>query len=62
MVSDSVAVEPTYGLHPYQRQVLDNLLGALQPDPLNVVPESHRVVAHMPTGAGKDSGRLSHGL
>ena len=53
MVSDTVSVEPTYGLHPYQRQVLDDLLGALRPDPLGVVPESQRVVAHMPTGAGK---------
>ena len=45
MVSDTVSVEPTYGLHPYQRQVLDDLLGALRPDPLGVVPESQRVVA-----------------
>ena len=53
MVSDIVSVEPAYGLHPYQRQVLDDLLDALRSDPLNVVPESQRVVAHMPTGAGK---------
>ena len=53
MVSDIVSVEPAYGLHPYQRQVLDDLLDALRSDPLNVVPESQRVVVHMPTGAGK---------
>ena len=53
MVSDAVSVKPGYGLHPYQRQVLGDLLKVLQPDPLNIVPESQRVVAHMPTGAGK---------
>ena len=53
MASDTVSVKPAYGLHPYQRQVLDDLLDALRPDPLNIVLESHRVVAHMPTGAGK---------
>ena len=53
MVSESVYAKPAYGLHPYQRQVLDDLLEALRPDPLSVVTESRRVVAHMPTGAGK---------
>lgn len=36
---------PAYGLYPYQRQVLHDLLEALA--------ESSRVVAHLPTGAGK---------
>ena len=53
MESDTVSVEPAYGLHPYQRQVLDALLDALRPNPLRVMAESARVVAHMPTGAGK---------
>ena len=53
MESDAFAIEPNYGLHPYQRQVLDDLLTALRSDPLSVVPKSRRVVAHMPTGAGK---------
>ena len=53
MGSEAVSVEPAYGLHPYQRQVVGDLLDALGPDPLTPVPESRRVVAHMPTGAGK---------
>ena len=53
MASETVSVEPAYGLHPYQRQVVGDLLEALWPDPLTAVPESRRVVAHMPTGAGK---------
>ena len=36
---------PAYGLYPYQRQVLHDLLESLA--------ESSRVVAHLPTGAGK---------
>ena len=39
-------VHPQYPLHPYQRQVLDDLLCALSS------PEG-RVIAHLPTGAGK---------
>ena len=53
MVSDTALVEPAYGLHPFQRQVLDDLLQVLRSDPLNIAPESRRVVVHMPTGAGK---------
>ena len=53
MVSDSAQIEPSYGLHPFQRQVLDDLLEVLRPNPLSIVPEDQRVVAHMPTGAGK---------
>ena len=53
MASETSCVQPRYGLHPYQRQVLDDLLEALRPDPRSVVPQSKRVVAHMPTGAGK---------
>ena len=53
MVSDTALVEPAYGLHPFQRQVLDDLLDALSPNPLSIVPEDLRVIAHMPTGAGK---------
>ena len=46
MASDSTLVEPEYGLHPYQRQVYRDILSALER------PE-RRVVAHLPTGAGK---------
>lgn len=53
VVSDALAVEPSYGLYPYQRQVLDELLDALQPRRRSIVPVSRRVVAHLPTGAGK---------
>ena len=47
-VSDvnSDSVTPSYGLYPYQRQVLRDTLRAL------LSPEK-RVVAHLPTGAGK---------
>ncbi|MCY3538919.1 MAG: DEAD/DEAH box helicase [bacterium] len=51
--SDSLAVQPSYGLYPYQRQVLDDLLEILRPGSRDVVPNSRRVIAHMPTGAGK---------
>ena len=30
MESDSLMVQPSYGLHPYQRQVLDDLLEILR--------------------------------
>ena len=42
----SETVNPKYPLHPYQRQVLTDILCALSS------PE-RRVVAHLPTGAGK---------
>ena len=45
-VSDATVVEPSYGLYPYQRQVLAEILRALSS------PE-RRAVAHLPTGAGK---------
>ena len=44
------AVVPDYGLYPYQRQVLHDLLEALEGDGL---AGERRVVAHLPTGAGK---------
>ena len=53
MGSDTVRVEPAYGLHPYQRQVLDDLMGFLRPNPKDIVPASQRAIVHMPTGAGK---------
>ena len=46
VASDTSIVEPAYGLHPYQRQVYRDILTALD------MPE-RRVVAHLPTGAGK---------
>ena len=44
--SHSKIVKPEYPLHPYQRQVLADIIRALS------APE-RRVVAHLPTGAGK---------
>ncbi len=43
---DPGTVSPNYGLHQYQRQVLDDIIDALS------LPE-RRVIAHLPTGAGK---------
>ena len=45
-LSDAAAVKPLYGLYPYQRQVLGDILRALS-------SPTRRVVAHLPTGAGK---------
>ena len=47
-------VEPVYGLHPHQRQVANDLLRYLKP-PREGLLAAHkrRVVAHLPTGAGK---------
>ena len=44
--TDSATVKPEYPLHPYQRQVLADIIRALS------CPE-RRTVAHLPTGAGK---------
>ena len=46
-------LEPIYQLHPYQHQVLDDILAALMPDRGAVVQPQRRAVAHLPTGAGK---------
>ena len=46
-------VTPAYGLHPFQRQVLNDLLAVLIPQSDELVLHGSRVVAHMPTGAGK---------
>ena len=44
--TQSEPIQPSYRLHPYQRQVLRDILSAL------ASPE-RRAVAHLPTGAGK---------
>ena len=44
---------PFYGLHDYQQQVLDDILAAITPVRGAVAQPSRRVVAHLPTGAGK---------
>ena len=44
--TDLVTVKPEYPLHPYQRQVLADIIRALS-------SSERRVVAHLPTGAGK---------
>ena len=46
MFAESETVQPAYGLHPYQRQVLSDTLSALSRG-------SRRTMLHMPTGAGK---------
>lgn len=46
-------VTPNYGLYPYQRQVVSDLLNVLVPRNERLVVNGSRVVAHMPTGAGK---------
>ena len=47
------SVRPSYGLYPYQHQVLDELLDVLVPQRNSWVQGDRRVIAHMPTGAGK---------
>ena len=46
-------VQPAYQLHPYQRQVLGDLLRILVAGRGQIVASGGRVVAHLPTGAGK---------
>ena len=46
-------VNPAYGLYPFQRQVLSDLLDVLVPRTTSLVINGSRVIAHMPTGAGK---------
>ena len=49
-----VLVQAEYGLYPYQREVVNALLSSLTaPVPAGVDGSSGRVVAHLPTGAGK---------
>ena len=52
-VSDSLRVSPEYGLHGYQRQVVRDLLSILIPRGDRGAALDRRVVAHLPTGAGK---------
>jgi len=46
-------LKPTYGLHDYQQQVLSDILAEITPARHAVVQPQQRVVAHLPTGAGK---------
>ena len=46
-------IQPEYPLYPYQHQVLDELLAILAPTQVSSLPKDRRVVAHLPTGAGK---------
>lgn len=46
-------VTPAYGLHPFQRQVLNDLLAVLIPHNEELALQGSRVIAHMPTGGGK---------
>ncbi len=43
---EAVPIKPNYSLHPYQRQVLADIISALS-------SPGRRAVAHLPTGAGK---------
>ncbi len=52
-MSDSLPVSPSYGLHDYQRQVVRDLLSILAPNTHQAMASNQRVVAHLPTGAGK---------
>ena len=50
----SIPVHPGYGLHPHQRQVANDLMRYLVPsESLSSGLPERRVVAHLPTGAGK---------
>lgn len=53
MASNLETVQPRYGLHQYQRQVLHDLLDRLIPPNPTQFGTGPRVVAHLPTGAGK---------
>ena len=53
MASNPKVVHPPYRLHPYQRQVLQDLLELLIPPDPPKFGKGPRVVAHLPTGAGK---------
>ena len=49
-----VTAQVHYGLYPHQRQVANELLSHLDPSRVEGVPsDGRRVVAHLPTGAGK---------
>lgn len=53
MAYESRMVTPGYGLHPYQRQVAADVLQRLVAPEREVVLPKRRVIAHLPTGAGK---------
>ena len=53
MASERLLVQSGYGLYPYQRQVLGDILSALRPSRVGTIHEDRRVLVHMPTGAGK---------
>ena len=53
MAYESRTVTPAYGLHPYQRQVAADALERLVGPEREFVRPSRRVIAHLPTGAGK---------
>lgn len=53
MAFDPTIVQPHYRLHPYQRQVLHDLLELLIPPNQAKFGMGPRAIAHLPTGAGK---------
>ena len=53
MASDRNLIQPHYQLHPYQRQVVHDLLELLCPPEPPRFGAGPRAIAHLPTGAGK---------
>lgn len=53
MASDLNLIQPHYQLHPYQRQVVHDLLELLCPPEPPRFGSGPRAIAHLPTGAGK---------
>ena len=50
----TISIHPSYGLYPHQRQVANDLMRFLAPGGNSESgPSEQRVVAHLPTGAGK---------
>ena len=50
----TISVHPGYGLYPHQRKVANDLMRFLAPgESSESGPSEQRVVAHLPTGAGK---------
>ena len=50
----TISIHPGYGLYPHQRQVANDLMRVLAPGGSSESgPSEQRVVAHLPTGAGK---------
>ena len=50
----ATSIRPAYGLYPHQRQVVNDLMCYLEPETnADIGGDQRKVVAHLPTGAGK---------